>query len=992
MTRRKILCTLHVLVVLVITSQAGGEQTQDSTRSAPLSATEAQQTFEFADPDLVIELVAAEPDLESPVAIAWDADGRLYVAEMIGYPEKEGLGRISRLEDCDGDGHYESAHVFADGFNFPTSVMPYDGGLLVTDAPDILVIKDTDGDGLADDRQVLWTGFVAGSQQLRANALHWGFDNWIYGANGRCDGEIRAPTAPAEAAISIRSRDFRFDPRRGTFAAIAGRSQFGLVHDDWGRRFLSINQIPVRQAVIPEPYATGRLGLAGHAIVNCGAEGDSRLVFPISAPPQRFNFEMTNFYNAMCGLTILRGDALGPGHAGDAFVCESLYNLVTSRRLVPNGPACQSNRPDSEQEFLASTDPWFHPVFLTTGPDGALYLVDFYRQYVEHPIYVSSIEDRQRIDWRRGNQYGRIWRIRHKETAELCRKRRPQLSTASTDQLCAALAHPVGWWRDTAQRLLVERQDRSAVADLHERLQTATSALARLHALWTLQGLGGLDARLVSLALADRNPRVREHALRLAESSAQTGALLGERLHALVDDRDAGVRFQLALSLGELADDAGWPALVRLAERDFADPWISLAALSSAGPRVGTLACELARLDQRWLSHPSTSQVAFLVRVGELVGQSLSDEAMRNDLSPIFRGAVGSSEESGEENRLRGQIALLSGIARGIAPRGRSLQEVLTPSGLGIGSDGASQFVAAAIAIAEDRSETVELRRAAAEVLAAGSAEQVAERLARLVSADSPTPLQRAAAESLARLDSLAIYGGLFEQWPDYPTTLRRIVVSSAVQSHSARMALLEALEQETVHRLEVPAEVQQVLEARLDDSQKTRLVTLLGRGGAEDRAAVVEQHQEVLALEADSERGAGLFMQHCAACHAVQGIGKDIGPDLSSVGRRPSESLLVDILDPSRQFTPDSVAYTVRTDSGLVYVGLMSAESSQSLTLRPADGQDITIPRSEVEEFIVSDKSLMPDGFEARMGKQGLADLLAFLKRPDRAMLQPAR
>ncbi|MDC0934795.1 c-type cytochrome [Pirellulales bacterium] len=986
---------MHVLIVLVIASHARGEQTQDSARSAPLSPVQERHTFEFADPDLVIELVAAEPEVESPVAIAWDADGRLYVAEMIGYPEKEGLGRITRLEDRDGDGHYELANVFAEGFNFPTSVMPYDGGLLVTDAPDILLLKDTDGDGRADQRRVLWTGFFAGSQQLRANALHWGLDNRIYGANGRCDGEIRAPNEPAEAAVSIRSRDFRFDPRNGTFAAIAGRSQFGLVHDDWGRRFLSINQIPVRQAVIPEPYATGRLGLAGHAVVNCGAEGDSRLVFPISPPPLRFNFEMSNFYNALCGLTILRGDGLGPRYAGDAFVCESLYNLVTRRQLVANGPACQSTRPDSEHEFLASTDPWFHPVFLTTGPDGALYLVDFYRQYVEHPIYVSSLEDRERIDWRHGNEHGRIWRIRHKDAAELCRERRPQLSAASTSQLSATLSHPVGWWRDAAQRLLVERQDRSAVADLQQRLQTDEPALARLHALWTLKGLGGLDARLVSLALADRSPRVREHALRLAESFAQTDATLSARLLELVEDPDAGVRFQLALSLGELAGEAGWPALVRLAQRDYTDPWISLAALSSAGPRVGRLASELARLDPRWLSRPSTSQVVFLVRVGELVGSALDDQAVHDDVSPIFAGVVGSGVDSGADsgaaNQLRGQVALLSGMSRGIAPRGRSLNDILTPTVLGIDSDGARQVVAAAIAIAEDRSAAVELRRAAAEVLAAGAAEEVAERLARLVSADSPTPLQRAAAESLARLDSLEIYGGLFQQWQDYPTALRRIVVSSAVQSHSARTALLQALEQGTVHRLEVPAEVQQVLEARLDDSQKAQLVTLLGRGGAEDRAAVVEEHHQVLALDGDRERGAGLFLQHCAACHAVQGIGKDIGPDLSSVGRRPSESLLVDILDPSRQFTPDSVAYTVLTDSGLAYVGLMSAETSQSITLRPADGQDVTIPRSEVEEFIVSEKSIMPDGFETRMDKQGLADLLDFLKRPDRAMLQPA-
>ena len=207
----------------------------------PLTAEAAAKTFELADQALTIDLAASEPEVQSPVAMAWDADGKLYVAEMIGYPVSKGEGRIRRLEDRDGDGRYEHATVFADRLNFPTSVLPHRDGILVTAAPDILFLADSDGDGVADVRRVEWTGFGTGSQQLRANALKRGLDNWIYGANGRCGGIVHRPDNPASLGVDIHGRDFRFDPEMKTIEAIVGQSQFGQAHNDWGDRFLNWN-------------------------------------------------------------------------------------------------------------------------------------------------------------------------------------------------------------------------------------------------------------------------------------------------------------------------------------------------------------------------------------------------------------------------------------------------------------------------------------------------------------------------------------------------------------------------------------------------------------------------------------------------------------------------------------------------------------------------------------------------------------------------------
>ncbi len=289
-------------------------------------------TFHFADVNLTAELVAAEPDIVAPVALAWDADGRLFVAEMTDYPSGPVSGRIRMLEDRDGDGRYEHAVVFADQIAFPNGVMPWNGGVLVTAAPDILFFKDTNGDGRADERRVILTGFAEGNQQLRVNGLFWGLDNWIYGANGRSDGEVRwvaqafqsagsgdfpvaHPEAKDESArpgsraadkratelessvnrqagkpalqqtVSIRRRDFRFRPETKQFEAIAGHSQFGTAHDDWGNPFPVFNNIPIRHVVIEQRYLDRVPALSGTAtVVAISAADDKGRVYYLAPP------------------------------------------------------------------------------------------------------------------------------------------------------------------------------------------------------------------------------------------------------------------------------------------------------------------------------------------------------------------------------------------------------------------------------------------------------------------------------------------------------------------------------------------------------------------------------------------------------------------------------------------------------------------------------------------------------------------------------------
>ncbi|MGC8643393.1 MAG: PVC-type heme-binding CxxCH protein, partial [Isosphaeraceae bacterium] len=422
----------------------------------PLAPAAEKATFRLADPGLAIDLVAAEPDVKSPVAIAWDAAGALYVAEMIDYPAAPPAGRIRRLEDRDGDGRYERATVFAEGLPFPNGVLPTFGGVLVTAAPDIVFLRDRDGDGRAEERKVILTGFGEGNTQLRVNGLFWGLDNWIYAANGRSDGEVRSPSWPAGKIVAIRRRDVRFRFRPGSadveVEAIAGFSQFGLAHDDWGNRFPSWNTIPIRHVVLEQSALVRNPFLAEtSSVAPILDEADRGRVYSISPVQTRFNRESVDYFNASCGPTIFRGDGLPHMYRGNAFVCEPLTNLVHRRVLDPAGCTFRALRVEVQREFLAATDPAFRPVNLTTGPDGALYIVDMYREMVEHPDFVPA-ELRKSIEFRRWHDRGRIWRVRTATwKKDVNASIRPiALGNASVDELVKDLNHPVGWWRDTA--------------------------------------------------------------------------------------------------------------------------------------------------------------------------------------------------------------------------------------------------------------------------------------------------------------------------------------------------------------------------------------------------------------------------------------------------------------------------------------------------------------------------------------------------------------
>ncbi len=467
-----------------------------------------------------VELVAAEPVVIDPISFDWGADGRLWVVEMRDYPMGiDGKGKpggvVKVIEDTDGDGRFDKVVAFLEGVAFPSSVMPWRKGALIAAAPDLFYAEDTDGDGRADVRKVLFTGFKPGNQQHRFNGFEWGLDGWIYAANGDSGGTVKS--LATGKVISISGRDIRFRPDTGEIETVSAETQFGRRRDDWGNWFGNNNPTWLWHVTLPEHYLRRNPRLAVKSVRHVLANYDnSTRVFPVSATMVRPNQpQQLNHVTSGCSPTPYRDDLFGPEFATTVFASEPVHNAIHREVLVRDGAGFTSHRAAGEEqsEFLASTDNWFRPITTKTGPDGALYVADMYRFSLEHPEWISP-EMQARLDVRAGEDKGRIYRVVPEGKP---RRTIPNLAKLNSRELAIAMDSPNGWQRDMAQRLLVERADRSVTAALQQLLGVTHAPQVRLQALATLGLLGALTPETLLTALGDPHPAVRCEALRQSE-------------------------------------------------------------------------------------------------------------------------------------------------------------------------------------------------------------------------------------------------------------------------------------------------------------------------------------------------------------------------------------------------------------------------------------------------------------------------------------------
>ena len=634
--------SLSLLTSVLAVAWPLGCQAQDDTQSykdrlpriPPVEAKDALATF-TVEPGYQLQQAAAEPLVSDPVAFEFDADGRLYVVEMRGYSEdeKDNLGVIRLLTDSDGDGRFDESQVFLEGLSWPTAICCWDGGVFVGVAPDVLYCKDTDGDGRADVREVVLTGFGRSNVQGLLNCFRWGLDNRIHLQTSSSGAQLVASSAqPDMKPITVRGRDVSFDPRTREFRLESGGGQHGMCFDDWGRKFVCNNSNHIRLIMYQDRYIARNPYLAAPApAVNIATDGPAAEVYRTS-PVEPWRIVRTElrvagtvpgpvegggraagYFTGATGVTIYRGNAM-PELRGDAFIGDVGSNLVHHKKLVDDGLSMQANRAEPKREFVSSRDIWFRPAQYANASDGALYIGDVYREVIEHPRSLPPVI-KQHLDLTSGRGRGRIYRVLPAEFKQPGQA--PRLSQAKTAELVALLAHDNAWHRETAARLLYERQDKSAIGALEQLAQESESTLGRMHALHTLGGLNALTDEVLIAALADQHPRVREHAVLLSEALADSSPRLPNKLTQLTGDDDLHVRYQLAFSLGEFDTPNSTRALVELARRDVDNSWIQLAILSSASGRMGELFSQLAA-DAKWRNGKSAQQL--LSTVAEQVG------------------------------------------------------------------------------------------------------------------------------------------------------------------------------------------------------------------------------------------------------------------------------------------------------------------------------------------------------------------------------------
>ena len=662
----------------------------DKIPPAPvLAPEEALRSFKLP-PGYRLELVASEPLVEEPIAMAFDPDGRIYVVELRGYmpdtkggqSELEPVGRVTLLEDTDGDGRMDKATRFMDKLVAPRAVAVVADGVLVAEPPNLWFSKDTDGDGVADKKDLIASdyGRKSPNPEHMANGLTHGLDNWIYSSN-------------------YPSR-FKYNPAKKGFLrdGSSAKGQWGLTQDDVGRFYYNSNSTMLRADLAPSQYL-GRNPYLG------GAAGLNVSLAPGKVYPSRVNPGVNRGYTgivneqgylnsvtAACGPVVYRGDKLPAEMLGNALVCEPAANLVVRHTITQSGVALtgksiqhgSGGQNDGPVDFLTSTDERFRPVNMYTAPDGTLYVVDLYRGILQHAAYLTSYLKNQ-VEQRgldKGLHLGRIYRVVHESAKP---GPQPKLSKAPTAELVKALSHPNGWWRETAQRLIVERQDPAAAALLLDvltnKVQAGVTPLGRMHAVWALEGLGKLDDETAALAMKDADPRVRVAAIRAGEPRLRE---VGEALKALIGlagDADDSVQLQVLISAGTINSAEARAALLSTLTKQIGSPVFRTAALSGVVGRELELLDMLLK-DEKFVAKmkgaDAKNAAAILNDLSECVIKSRSADRVDKLLTLIANQPAGHA--SAQQALLAGVVDAIMPPAKGAAPRRLRLKT--EPAGL----------------------------------------------------------------------------------------------------------------------------------------------------------------------------------------------------------------------------------------------------------------------------------------------------------------------
>lgn len=936
---------------------------EDATKtqgSLPRSPEQTAASFHLK-PGFVAEVMAAEPLISSPVAIDFDPQGRMWVAEMYDYPSGVDNqftpgGRIKLLTDTNGDGRYDDSKLFLEGIPFPTGVTVWRDGVLICAAPDILFARDTDGDGKADDVRRLFTGFATQNYQARVNSLEYGFDGWVYGAAGLFGGDIHCLLR--DETVPLGQRDFRIDPDRGILEPAGGRTQQGRAKDDWGHWFGCTNGNLALHFPVEERYLSRNPFVRPPAtVLGIVSRPDGGRMYPV-ADLVRFKLSGTpGTATAACGLGIYRDNLLGDDYRNNLFVCEPVNNLVTRRVLQPDGASFAAVRAadESDSEFLASTDQWFRPVQARTGPDGALWIVDMYRYVIEHPTWIPP-ETLAELDVRAGANRGRIYRIRREEHPP-----RPIENLAKLDRedLVTRLESSNGPVRDLAQQMIQWKIDVTAASSLKELVIEGNKSESRMQALHTLENLRVMDADTLKAALADKDPHVRRHALRVAEAHFDESGI-GEAVLAC-EVNSLPLRIQLANTLGEWHDTQTASRLAELALKSNESPYLASAVFSSLNAE------NLGAVTENVLASQSASET--------LIVQLLEQTASLAEAAEIRKVIVVLAAEPDSPQTFSRIARMFDALAR----RLRENQDLLDDESRTALRQVLNAARTHATGTAPDKERTI-----AIELISRISDDLHldAKSLAALLVPAQPPAIQQSVVTALSKLGTKAVPPLLIDAWPSLTPALRAQVVQTLLSRPTWTSAMLDAVREKDIAANDLDLVSRQRLLDHSDAAIRASAQSLLGtETGNNSRQAVVAKYREAINSDGNAGLGREIFRKRCNACHRLEDNGNAVGPDLNIYAAKPTDALLIALFDPNQSVDPRYQSYVVALSDGRVLNGMLTEETSNALTLLNPEGKKQSLLRVDIEELRNSGRSLMPEGFERDLPPEDVTHLVAYFR-----------
>ncbi|MEX1041569.1 MAG: PVC-type heme-binding CxxCH protein [Pirellulaceae bacterium] len=970
--------------------------------------------------DFRVELFASEEMFEGgkPIAMAWDEAGRLWVALTLDYPNElrppgEGRDRLVVLEDTTGDGKADKLTQFADKLSVPTTLTFHNGGVIVQNAVETLFLKDENGNGEADIRQVMFSGWNSRDTHGGVSNFQYGLDNWIWAMQGYNDS---APAIDGQPTERFRMGFFRFRPDGSDleFIRSTNNNTWGLGISEEGIVFGSTaNRNPSVFMPIPNRYYETVRGWTPSLVL--GSMADTHLFNPVSDKIRQVDHH--GGYTAGAGHSLYTARRYpqeywnrvalvnGPtGHLTGAFVIER------------DGSGFRSTNPFN---LLASTDEWTAPIIAEVGPDGNVWIVDWYNYIVQHNPTPHGFETGKNAAYEtdlRDKKHGRIYRVVYDPpSANGQPQERFSLKDAEPEKLVAALAHDNLLWRRHAQRLLVERGETDIVPQL---LQLAADQeideiglnVGVIHALWTLHGLGQLDSTHAEslaaaiTALGHPSAGVRRNAVQvLPAGEAATEAILAAKL---LEDIDPQVQLTALLALADQpASEAAGKAVVQFIADNAAgnDRWLNDASIAAAAKHDAAALSAWAQLKQ--VDRRSGEAIAIV-----------SEHYARG--GPV--DSIASVLESLTKANPAVSAGILEGLGNGWPEKAKpvlteALEEQLERMFLSIepplqvqlirlaGSWGSerldmhkSKIVDGLLAKIEDDQLDAKQRASAAADLVTfdtGTDTELLDRLMGVVSPRSPLELTEGVLSALRTSQNPAVGEMLLGVLPDSTPAMRKSVFSVLLSRPEWTEAMLDGVDTGEIQLTELALDQRQALQDHPRRDIRRRASMLLARGGAlpnPDRQKVIDEWLSVTQEKGDAAAGKLVFTKQCAKCHMHSGEGSKVGPDLTGMAVHPKGQLLTEILDPSRSVEANYRTYLVGTVDGRVLSGLLAAESRTALEFFDAEGKRQTILRDDIEQLRATPKSLMPEGFEKQVTRQEMVDLLQFLATHDRYVPLP--